>query len=49
LIVHLLIFLSLYHMAHHTASTRDLSAECADSFREHMHKVHGDNHFDVPK
>ena len=48
LIVHLLIFLSLYHMAHHSATARDLSAVCADSFREHMHKVHGDDHFDIP-
>jgi homeobox protein cut-like len=48
-VVHLLIFLSLYHMAHHDASYRDFSHECSNSYRDHMHKVHGDKHFMPPK
>ncbi len=48
LIVHLLIFFNLYHMAHHTSSNRDLSAQCAHEYKNHMAKVHGnsDFHFD---
>ena len=48
LIVHLLIFVNLYNVAHHDASRRDLSAECANSYRDHMHKVHGLSTFNVP-
>ena len=48
-VIHLLIFLSLYHMAHHDASYRDFSHECSNSYRDHMHKVHGDSHFTPPK
>ena len=49
LIIHLLIFLSSYHMASHTASFRDMSAECANSFRDHMQHVHGEKEFQPPK
>lgn len=48
LIVHLLIFINLYNVAHNDASRRDLSAECASSYRDHMHKVHGMDAFKVP-
>ena len=48
LVVHLLIFINLYNVAHNDASRRDLSAECASSYRDHMHKVHGMNTFKVP-
>jgi len=39
-IVHLLIFLSLQHMARHDDSYRDLSAKCAESYRDHMQRIH---------
>ena len=48
LVVHLLIFASLYHMAHHTESHRDFSLLCDNHYREHMHKVHGENNFTPP-
>ena len=47
-VIHLLIFGSLYHMAHHDAMYRDFSAECAMSYKEHMSKEHGINTFDLP-
>ena len=37
----MLIFLNLYNMAHNDNTHRDLSVECANSFRHHMEKVHG--------
>jgi len=46
LIVHLLIFLNLYNMAHNDGARRDLSYECANSYKQHMAQVHGDNKFD---
>ncbi len=39
-IVHLLIFLSLQHMARHDDSYRELSAKCAESYRDHMQEIH---------
>lgn len=46
LIIHLLIFASLYFMAHKEASHRDFSAECSQNFRDHMLKVHGEKSFE---
>ncbi len=46
IIIHILIFLSLYNVAHSKASIRDLSAECANSYRDHMAHVHGVSQFD---
>lgn len=48
LIIHLLIFGSLYFIAHRDASHRDFSAECAHSFKDHMKKVHGVETFEPP-
>jgi len=47
LVIHLLIFFNLYHMAHHTSSNRDLSAECAHAFKHHMAQVHGNADFHI--
>lgn len=47
-IIHLLIFLNLYTIAHQDASHRDFSAECAHSYREHMAQVHGMKEFQPP-
>ncbi|RNA18994.1 CASP isoform X2 [Brachionus plicatilis] len=47
-LIHLLIFLSLYTIAHNDASHRDFSAECAHSYREHMAQVHGQKEFEPP-
>jgi homeobox protein cut-like len=49
LVIHLLIFISLYFMAHSSAYARDLSAECASSYKDHMAQVHGVNKFDPMK
>jgi len=48
ILVHILIFLSLYKMVHVGSSVRDMSQICFDKFREHMAGVHGekDFHFD---
>ncbi|CAF1530145.1 unnamed protein product, partial [Adineta ricciae] len=48
ILVHILIFLSLYKMVHVGSSVRDMSQVCFDKFREHMAGVHGDRdfHFD---
>lgn len=46
LIMHLLIFGSLYLIAHTSASHRDFSAECSQNFRDHMFKVHGEKSFE---
>lgn len=47
-LIHLLIFLSLYTIAHQDASHRDFSAECAHAYREHMAQVHGQKEFHPP-
>lgn len=47
-VIHLLIFMSLYHMAHHDAKTRDYSALCADAYKDHMAHAHGMSDFKVP-
>lgn len=48
IILHLLVFLNLYHAAHNASSKRDLWAECAHAYKNHMAEVHGksDFHFD---
>ena len=45
-VIHLLIFMSLYNVAHRGATLRDFSAECANSYRDHMAHVHGVSQFD---
>jgi homeobox protein cut-like len=47
-IIHILIFISSYHMAHHDKNVRDFSAQCADSYKDHMDKAHGMHDFTVP-
>jgi len=47
ILVHVLIFLSLYRMVHVGSSVRDLSQECFDKFREHMAGVHGEKDFHI--
>ena len=49
LIIHLLIFLNLYHVAHADASHRDLSVVCAHAYKNHMAEVHGNNKFQPPE
>ena len=44
-IIHMLIFFNLYNMALNDSVRRDISAECANSYRQHMEKVHGDTKF----
>lgn len=44
-IIHMLIFFNLYNMALNESVRRDISAECANSYRQHMEKVHGDTKF----
>jgi homeobox protein cut-like len=48
LIIHLLIFLSTYRIAHSESAHRYVSAECSELYKQHMHKVHGDDHFHLP-
>ena len=48
LVIHLLIFLSSYKIAHSESAHRALSAECASLYKEHMLNVHGDSHFHLP-
>jgi homeobox protein cut-like len=45
ILVHILIFLSLYKMVHVGSSVRDMSQICFDKFREHMAGVHGEKDF----
>ncbi|CAF1255774.1 unnamed protein product [Adineta steineri] len=45
ILVHILIFLSLYKMVHVGSSVRDMSQVCFDKFREHMAGVHGEKNF----
>ena len=47
LVLHLLVFFNLYHMAHHTASRIDLSVECANAYKNHMAEVHGKKDFHI--
>lgn len=47
-VIHLLIFLSLYSIAHRDASHRDLSAVCAHAYQDHMAEVHGQREFKPP-
>ncbi|CAF0955737.1 unnamed protein product [Brachionus calyciflorus] len=47
-VIHLLIFLSLYTMAHRDASYREFSAECALAYKDHMAEVHGQKGFQPP-
>ena len=49
LIIHLLIFLNLYHLAHNESTHRDLSVECALAYKNHMVEVHGNSKFLPPK
>ncbi|XP_045597389.1 protein CASP isoform X5 [Procambarus clarkii] len=44
-LVHCLIFLVLYKLAHTESCKRDFASECAQKFEEHMHQVHGDTSF----
>lgn len=43
--LHVLVFLVLYKLAHTESCKRDLSSDCAQRFAEHMHDVHGDAEF----
>jgi homeobox protein cut-like len=47
-IIHILIFISSYHMAHHDKNVRDYSAQCAESYKDHMDKAHGMHDFTIP-
>jgi homeobox protein cut-like len=47
LLIHLLIFLNLYHVAHTGATNRDMSAECAHAYKHHMAEVHGNKGFEI--
>ncbi|CAF1583974.1 unnamed protein product, partial [Didymodactylos carnosus] len=47
ILVHVLIFLSLYRIVHVGSSVRDLSQECFDKFRDHMAGVHGQKDFQI--
>lgn len=42
-LVHSLIFLVLYKIAHIESCKRDFETDCAQKFAEHMHQVHGEN------
>uniref|UniRef100_A0A2P2I5R5 Protein CASP n=1 Tax=Hirondellea gigas TaxID=1518452 RepID=A0A2P2I5R5_9CRUS len=44
-ILHCLIFLVLYKLAHTESCKRDLSVDCAQRFADHMHHVHGELDF----
>lgn len=48
LLLHLLVFLVLYKIAHTNECKRDLAAECHKSFADHMAKVHGDKNWLQP-
>lgn len=47
-IIHILIFISSYHMAHHDKDVRDYSAHCAEAYKDHMDKAHGMHDFTLP-
>ncbi|MPC45635.1 protein CASP-like [Portunus trituberculatus] len=42
-LVHSLVFLVLYKIAHIESCKRDFASDCAEKFAEHMHQVHGEN------
>ncbi|KAL3856802.1 hypothetical protein ACJMK2_011519 [Sinanodonta woodiana] len=44
LLLHCLIFLVLYKLAHTESCKRDLAAECQQQFAEHMLNAHANNH-----
>ncbi|KAK8736513.1 hypothetical protein OTU49_005048 [Cherax quadricarinatus] len=44
-LVHILIFLVLYKLAHTESCKRDFASDCAQKFAEHMHQVHGHTNF----
>ncbi|XP_068230347.1 protein CASP-like isoform X3 [Palaemon carinicauda] len=44
-LVHSLIFLVLYKLAHTESCKRDFATDCAQKFAEHMHQVHGHSDF----
>jgi homeobox protein cut-like len=46
-IIHLLIFLSTYKIAHTESAINHMSAECAKMYGEHMANVHGDKDFHI--
>ncbi|XP_072164316.1 protein CASP-like [Diadema setosum] len=43
IILHLLVFLVLYKMAHTESCKRDVASECVQKFAEHMHVFHPDD------
>lgn len=45
LLLHCLVFLVLYKLAHTESCKRDFAAECHQRFAEHMSKVHGETDF----
>jgi homeobox protein cut-like len=46
-IIHLLIFLSSYKIAHTESEMNHMSAECAKMYGDHMANVHGDKDFHI--
>ena len=44
-LLHILVFLVLYKIAHIESCKRDFASDCAARFAEHMHEVHGDENF----
>ncbi|KAK7086455.1 intra-Golgi vesicle-mediated transport [Halocaridina rubra] len=44
-LVHCLVFLVLYKLAHTESCKRDFASDCAQKFAEHMHQVHGHSDF----
>ena len=44
-LVHSLVFLVLYKLAHTESCKRDFASDCAQKFAEHMHQVHGHSDF----
>ncbi|XP_042206580.1 protein CASP-like isoform X3 [Homarus americanus] len=44
-LVHSLVFLVLYKLAHTESCKRDFASDCAQKFAEHMHQVHGETSF----
>lgn len=45
-IIHMLIFFCLHNMARTDVAYRDLSADCAQAYKQHMSQVHGVDKFD---
>lgn len=44
-LVHCLVFLVLYKLAHTESCKRDFASDCAQKFAEHMNQVHGHSNF----